>query len=76
MWNFLILASTTLLMLTSVHHGYAEVYTALADMEELLETERVLIQSLSTFIRAQDQMLNQLKRYIFYICTHVKFLDN
>ena len=58
-----VLLVSLVVILTKVRHGGAEVYTALADMEELLETERVLIQSLSTFISAQEEMLNQLKRY-------------
>ncbi|XP_037950136.1 prolyl 4-hydroxylase subunit alpha-1 [Teleopsis dalmanni] len=44
-----------------------EVYTALADMEELLETETVLISNLEGFIKVQQQKLdylqNKLKEY-------------
>ncbi|KAH8247641.1 hypothetical protein KR038_007567 [Drosophila bunnanda] len=39
----------------------AEVYTALAEMEELLETESVLITNLEGYIRAQENKLNFLK---------------
>ncbi|KAJ1521335.1 hypothetical protein ONE63_003011 [Megalurothrips usitatus] len=63
MQTFLVLVVGALLVLTSPYYGKAELYTALADMEELLETEGVLIQSLSTFIKAQEDMLNRLKRY-------------
>lgn len=62
MQTFLILTFMVIILLARPYYGRAEVYTALADMEELLETERVLIQSLTTFIRAQDDMLNRLKR--------------
>ncbi|KAL9891733.1 prolyl 4-hydroxylase subunit alpha-1-like isoform 2-T2 [Glossina fuscipes fuscipes] len=39
----------------------AEVYTALAEMEELLETEAVLISNLEGFIRVQQDKLDYLK---------------
>ncbi|KAH8313089.1 hypothetical protein KR067_000296 [Drosophila pandora] len=39
----------------------AEVYTALAEMEELLETESVLITNLEGYIREQENKLNFLK---------------
>ncbi|XP_033164310.1 prolyl 4-hydroxylase subunit alpha-1 [Drosophila mauritiana] len=38
-----------------------EVYTALAEMEELLETESVLITNLEGYIRVQEDKLNFLK---------------
>ncbi|KAK3925095.1 Prolyl 4-hydroxylase subunit alpha-2 [Frankliniella fusca] len=63
MKTLLFLMATTALLLARPQLVQAEVYTALADMEGLLETEGVLIQSLSTFINAQEDMLNQLKRY-------------
>lgn len=40
-------------------HG--EVYTALAEMEELLETESVLISNLEGYIRVQEDKLSYLK---------------
>lgn len=40
----------------------AEVYTALAEMEELLETESVLITNLEGYIREQENKLNFLKK--------------
>ncbi|KAH8381795.1 hypothetical protein KR009_000228 [Drosophila setifemur] len=39
----------------------AEVYTALAEMEELLETESVLINNLEGYIRVQENKLSFLK---------------
>lgn len=39
-----------------------EVYTALAEMEELLETESVLITNLEGYIRVQENKLNFLKK--------------
>ncbi|KXJ68946.1 hypothetical protein RP20_CCG000895 [Aedes albopictus] len=50
-----------LLMLT-FHNASAELFTALADMEELLETESVLIANLDNYIRVQEDKLNQLRR--------------
>lgn len=40
----------------------AEVFTALAEMEELLETEAVLIGNLESYIEAQEQKLIYLRR--------------
>jgi len=45
-----------------VHDAAAELYTALADMEELLETEAVLIDTLNGYITAQEQRLATLRR--------------
>lgn len=42
--------------------AYSELYTALADLEELLQTEAVLITTLETYIRAQEQKLDLLKQ--------------
>ncbi|KAK2582088.1 hypothetical protein KPH14_002791 [Odynerus spinipes] len=42
----------------------AELYTALADMEELLETESVLIDTLNGFIKAQEQRLATLRKNV------------
>lgn len=39
-----------------------EVYTALVEMEELLDTEAVLMETLSSFIGAQEERLDTLKR--------------
>lgn len=39
-----------------------EVYTALAEMEELLETEAVLIANLEGFIDVQQKKLDYLKK--------------
>lgn len=41
--------------------GNCEMYTALADMEELLETEAVLISNLETYILAQEEKLKFLR---------------
>lgn len=48
--------------LTALQVGRAELYTALVDMEELLETEAVLIDTLHGFISAQEQRLATLRR--------------
>ena len=42
--------------------GNGELYTALADMEELLETEAVLIDTLHGYIQAQEHRLATLRR--------------
>lgn len=39
-----------------------ELYTALADLEELLETEAVLINTLEQYINAQQEKLNILRK--------------
>lgn len=41
--------------------GNCEMYTALADMEELLETEAVLISNLETYVLAQEEKLKFLR---------------
>ncbi|CAH1154904.1 unnamed protein product [Phaedon cochleariae] len=46
--------------LSSVH---CEVFTALADLEDLLSTESVLIETLENYIRAEEQKLDLLKRF-------------
>lgn len=51
-------------MLFLIQWCYAEVYTALADMEDLLETEAVLIGNLEAYIDAQEEKLNYLRRYV------------
>lgn len=40
-----------------------ELFTALADMEELLQTESVLITTLQGYITAQERKLELLRRY-------------
>lgn len=44
------------------HQINGEVFTALAEMEELLETEAYLISNLEAYIVTQEQKLNFLKR--------------
>lgn len=41
----------------------SEVYTALADMEELLQTEAVLINTLQGYLTAQERKLDLLRRF-------------
>ncbi|XP_065087046.1 prolyl 4-hydroxylase subunit alpha-1-like [Ochlerotatus camptorhynchus] len=50
------------LLLLTFHTVSTELFTALADMEELLETESVLIANLDNYIRVQENKLNQLRR--------------
>ncbi|XP_076257689.1 prolyl 4-hydroxylase subunit alpha-1 isoform X2 [Rhynchophorus ferrugineus] len=42
----------------------AELYTAIADMEDLLDTEATLIYALENYVKAEEQKLDLLKRYI------------
>ncbi|KAK0087138.1 hypothetical protein PV325_001699 [Microctonus aethiopoides] len=53
---------TTLVVLTLLPTSNSELYTALADMEALLETEAVLIDTLHGYIKAQEQRLATLRR--------------
>jgi prolyl 4-hydroxylase len=45
----------------------AELYTCLADMEELLETEALLMQTLDGYIQAQEEKLRMLRWLVNYI---------
>lgn len=45
-----------------IHLDAGELYTALADLEELLETEAVLINTLEQYIHAQEQKLDLLRK--------------
>lgn len=45
-----------------IQFSNGEVYTALADLEEILETESILISALKHYIRAEEQKLNLLRR--------------
>ncbi|XP_015115772.1 prolyl 4-hydroxylase subunit alpha-1 [Diachasma alloeum] len=60
--GMLVLFTTGLGVLMPVVSG--ELYTALADMEELLETESVLIDTLHGYIKAQEQRLETLRRNV------------
>lgn len=51
-----------LLVLALAGTAHGEVYTALAEMEELLETESVLISNLEGYIRVQEDKLSYLKK--------------
>lgn len=57
-----LLTVVTILLSVMAHDAAAELYTALADMEELLETEAVLIDTLNGYITAQEQRLATLRR--------------
>jgi prolyl 4-hydroxylase len=47
---------------------HAELYTCLADMEELLETEALLMQTLDGYIQAQEEKLQVLRRLVNVRC--------
>jgi Prolyl 4-Hydroxylase alpha-subunit, N-terminal region. len=59
MWWYPCLVAYLLSSLTVIQ---AELYTALADMEELLTTEVVLIRTLDQYIEAQEERLKMLKK--------------
>lgn len=44
------------------HVAGGEVFTALAEMEELLETEAVLVSNLESYIVAQEEKIDFLRR--------------
>lgn len=53
---------TLFLVIAFTKHATSELYTALADLEELLQTESVLISNLQSYIDAQEQKLELLRR--------------
>ncbi|KAL1505429.1 hypothetical protein ABEB36_004999 [Hypothenemus hampei] len=54
-----------------------EVFTALVDMEDLLDTEHVLIDTMQNYLRAEEQKIEYLKRYIdHYKEQHNKALED
>lgn len=55
--------SVVLVLFVTCQHSHGELYTALADMEELLETESVLIRTLEGYIEAQENKLRLLRRF-------------
>lgn len=54
--------SVFLLLLLQQPPVDGELFTALADMEELLETEAVLITNLDNYVQAQEEKLMQLRQ--------------
>lgn len=59
---YIFILSTVCLGLLFSRQISGEVFTALAEMEELLETEAYLISNLEAYIATQEQKLNFLKR--------------
>lgn len=53
---------STILMTIMVSSCVAELFTALVELEELLETEAVLITNLEAYVEAQDDKLSYLRR--------------
>ena len=45
-----------------------ELFTALSDMEQVFETESVLINNLNLYISVQENKLDFLKRFVFLHC--------
>lgn len=50
-------------VLCYLHWTCAELFTALAEMEELLDTEAVLVANLEAYISAHEEKLKFLKRF-------------
>lgn len=50
------------LCVCNVQFTRSEVFSALVEMEELIETESYLISNLETYISAQQQKLDSLKK--------------
>lgn len=55
-------AFVTFVALSTIQFCMAELFTALTEMEELLETEAVLINNLEAYVAAQENKLNYLRR--------------
>ncbi|KAJ3641680.1 hypothetical protein Zmor_028164 [Zophobas morio] len=53
----------SILLIFCAGRVHSEVFTALADLEELLQTESSLIYTLENYIRAEEEKLDYLKRY-------------
>lgn len=51
------------LLVTLAGLSTAELYTALIDLEELLDTETILVRTLDNYIAKQQKNLDHLKRY-------------
>ncbi|EEZ97484.1 Prolyl 4-hydroxylase subunit alpha-2-like Protein [Tribolium castaneum] len=65
------------LLICSICAVRSEVFTALADLEDLLETEALLINTLENYIKAEEEKLGYLKRYAaIYKNQHDKASEN
>ncbi|KAH1012127.1 hypothetical protein HUJ05_011340 [Dendroctonus ponderosae] len=52
------------LFLLLIQRCRCEVYTAMVDLEDLLDTEHVLIDTVENYIKAEEQKIDLLKRYV------------
>ncbi|KRT80516.1 hypothetical protein AMK59_8778 [Oryctes borbonicus] len=52
-----------LITLLCSNYAFSEVFTALADLEELLQTENFLISAMNSYITSQERKLWQLRKY-------------
>lgn len=50
------------LVICTLQLASAELFTAIAEMEELLDTEAALISNLEAYIEAQEEKLSYLRR--------------
>lgn len=58
----IVIIAAGLFLMIWIKAAKAEVYTALSEMEELLETEAELINNLESYIAAYEEKLSFLKR--------------
>lgn len=53
---------TFIISIATIRFCAAEVFTAITEMEDLLDTEAVLINNLEAYVEAQEKKLNFLRR--------------
>lgn len=51
----------------------AEVYTAIVDLENLLKTEFILMETLQNYIQQQERKLDLLKKYFLHCISRIIF---
>lgn len=66
-YNFRVILFGLITLLAACTFVHAEVYSAIAEMEQLLETEAVLITNLESYVEAQREKLIILTRFVFFL---------
>ncbi|XP_055351631.1 prolyl 4-hydroxylase subunit alpha-1-like [Paramacrobiotus metropolitanus] len=51
------------ILYSSLRRGSAEVFTAIADLEKLLENERLVVDTLERFLDEEEQRMDQIRKY-------------
>jgi hypothetical protein len=54
-----------LVLVTPLRFSNGEVFTAISDMEVLLQTEKALTADLQAFVKVEEERIKQLKAYSF-----------